>query len=272
MGGETRYEVAAVEAFLQYLIEQQHAGLHFARQEVIHQLEVVFGAQDVQTLAYILIGELSAGEADHLVEDGECISHTAVSLLCDEVERVGFGLITFLLGHPLQVFDGILHAHAHEVIHLATAQNGGQDAMLLGGGQDEYHIRGRFFECLEEGVEGGCGEHVHLVDDENLVLAHLWRNEHLLAKFSHFIHRVVACRIQLLYVHRALFIESLATLALAARITVGQGRKAVDRLGKDACAGGLAHSARSAEQVGMRQFARCDGILERGGQRVLSHD
>ena len=36
--------------------------------------------------------------------------------------------------------------------------------------------------------------------------------------------------------------------------------------------GRLAHTTRSAEQVGMRQLSALDGILQCGGQRLLSYD
>ena len=48
--------------------------------------------------------------------------------------------------------------------------------------------------------------------------------------------------------------------------------QAVDRFGEDACAGGLAHSARPAKEVGVRQLPALDGVLERRGDVALPDD
>ena len=45
----------------------------------------------------------------------------------------------------------------------------------------------------------------------------------------------------------------------------------VDSLGKDAGARGLAHTARAAKQVGMRQLLVLDGRLKGVGESLLTH-
>lgn len=47
---------------------------------------------------------------------------------------------------------------------------------------------------------------------------------------------------------------------------------AVDGLGKNTCARGLAHTAGSAEQVGMSQTVGGHGVFERRGQGLLPHN
>ena len=72
-------------------------------------------------------------------------------------------------------------------------------------------------------------------------------------------------------VERTLFVECLTTLTLSTSLTISGGRHTVDGLGKDACTGGLTHTTRSAEEVGMCQFSALHGILQGGGQRLLSY-
>ena len=79
----------------------------------------------------------------------------------------------------LQVGNGVGDGDTCEIIHLATAENSGQDFVLLGGSQDKNSIRGRLLQGLQEGVERARGEHVHLVDDINGILAYLRRDAHL---------------------------------------------------------------------------------------------
>ena len=63
--------------------------------------------------------------------------------------------------------------------------------MFFGRGQNEFGIRGRFFQSLQESVESCRRKHVNLVDDIDLVLTDLRGNAHLLDKASDVFHRVV---------------------------------------------------------------------------------
>ena len=56
--------------------------------------------------------------------------------------------------------------------------------MLFGSGKDEDSMCWRFFQCLEEGVECRCREHVNLVDDKHLVFPDLRRYAHLFYKLT----------------------------------------------------------------------------------------
>ena len=272
MSGKPGYEVPAVEALLQHLIKEKQAIGNLTREEVIDELEVVLLAEDIQVLADVLVSEVASREADHLVEDGKGIAHTAVGLLRDESKRLGFCLIAFFLGNIHQVVDGVLRGHSLEVIHLAATQDGGKYLVLLGGTEDEDDVGRRFLEGLEESIEGRWREHVHLVDDEDLVLARLRRDEDLLAKLTDIVNGVVAGSIEFMDVHGALLVEGLAALAFATRFPTLLRVEAIDGLRKDTGASGLTHASRPAEEIGMSQFARTDGILQRRSQRALTNN
>ena len=113
---------------------------------------------------------------------------------------------------------------------------------------------------------------MHLVDDEHLVASKLRRDARLLHQRLNVLDAIVGGGIQFEDVERTLLVERLATLALVAGLAVGCGILAVDGLGEDACAGGLAHATWAAEEVGVSQFAALDGILQRRGECFLTHD
>ena len=167
--------------------------------------------------------------------------------------------------------DGVLYRHTLEVVYLATTQDGGQYLVLLGGGKNEDDMCRRFLEGLEEGIEGGRREHVHLVDDKDLVLTHLRRDARLLHQRLDVLHRVVGGGVEFEDVQRTLLIKRLARLTLVASLALGRRVLTVDGLGKDTGTGGLAHASWSAEQIGMSQFAALHSILQRGGQCRLAH-
>ena len=143
--------------------------------------------------------------------------------------------------------------------------------MLLGCGENKDDVSRWFFECFQKCVECSSRKHVHLVDDEHLITSHLWRNASLLHYLLDIFNRVVACGIKFEDIVRPLFAKSAATLALAACLTVGCRIKTVDSFGKNACTCSLTYTARSAEQVGMSQFAALYGITQCCSKCILSH-
>ena len=207
-----------------------------------------------------MIGDIPSCETYHLVKDAQRITHAAISFLGDEVKRFGLGRITFLLGYVSQMVDRVLDGHSREVIHLTTAEDSGRNLMFLRGGQDEDDIGRGLLQCLQKGVEGLCGEHVYLVDDEYLIFPSLRRNANLVANLTDVVDRVVGGGVQLVYVHGTLFLKGAARLACVTGLTVGCRLQAVYCLGKDAGASGLSYTAWTAEQVGVSQFARTYGI------------
>ncbi len=162
-----------------------------------------------------------------------------------------------------QVRRNVGYGNALEVVNLATAQDSGYHLVLLRRGQDEDHIRRRLLQRLQEGIESLRRKHVHLVDDEDAVTPHLRRDVHLVCEVAYVVHAVVGGGVELDDVERGASFYVAACLALAACLAICRGVKAVDGLGEDTRARSLAHPARPAEQVRLRQAPRADGILQR---------
>lgn len=148
-------EMAAFESFGKNFVEGEHDFGDFAVEEVIYQLEVVVMVEDVEVGDGLLISDVSLAKRCHLVEDAEGVSHTSVGLLGDDVEGSRFVGDAFLTGHIFEVPNDVLHGHAVEVVNLAARQDGGQQFVLFGSGEDEDRMSGRFFECLQKCIEGG---------------------------------------------------------------------------------------------------------------------
>ena len=70
-------------------------------------------------------------------------------------------------------------------------------------------------------------------------------------------------------VERTVFVERAARLALVARLA-SNGVETVYRLGEDTRTGGLAHAARSAEEVGVSQLSALDSIFKGRGYMTLT--
>ena len=153
----------------------------------------------------------------------------------------------FLGGYGPQVPDDVRNAYPVEVECLAAGQDGGQDLVLLRGREYENRVCRWFFQGLEEGVEGGSGEHMHLVYDVHAVLSDLRRDLHLVHQALYVVHSVVGCGVKLVDAVRAPFLEGDAGFALAARLHILRRVGAIDGLCEYPGSRGLAHSPRTAE-------------------------
>ena len=197
MLGQTLNQQASIEALIDNRVEQHHNVAHLIIYREVDNLEVVLAIEHIQILYHLIVSDVALTERCSLVEYRERIAHTAISLLSNHCQSLLLVGDTLLLGHMLQVVDGVADGHTLKVVYLATAQNGGQNLMFLGSGQNEYHVCGWLLECLQECVERCCRQHVNLVDDKHLVLAKLGRYAGLLHQRLDVLNRVVGCSIEL---------------------------------------------------------------------------
>ena len=144
--------------------------------------------------------------------------------------------------------------------------------MFPGCGEDELGIGRGFLKGFEEGVEGSSREHVHLVDDVDLVATGLRRDGNLAHKFADVFDTVVRSGVEFENVHGAAIGETAAAFTFAASFSVGGKVGAVDGFGQNAGTGGFADATRTAEKKGLGKLVGADGIFERGGNVLLTHD
>ena len=267
---QARHKGLARKSLREHLVETDEGLGVVALEEQIDHREVGVVVQHVKCLRHSLVLKVGVAERDGLVEHRQRIAHTSVGLLGYEVERLLVELHALLLGDVFKVTHRVLDADAVEVIDLTARENGGYDFVLLGCGEDEDGVARGLLQRLEEGVESLLREHMHLVDDEERVASHLREDAHLLDQSADVVHRVVRGGIQLVDVERASLVEGAARFALVAGLRA-VGTQAVNRLGEDTRAGGLAHAARPAEEVGVRQLTTLDGVFQRRGDALLSH-
>ena len=130
----------------------------------------------------------------------------------------------------------------------------------------------RLFKRLQKCVKCTLREHVHLVNDIDLVFSHLWRYAHLISQRTDIIHRVIGSRIQFVDIIGALLVKSLARLTLIARFVLAGRVQTVDCFCEDAGAGCLAYPSRATEEIGMCQLVADNRILKSGRKRMLSNN
>ena len=167
----------------------------------------------------------------------------------------------FLVGDVGQaVVDG-LAGQAAEIVPLAAGQDGGQDAVGLGGAEDEDDVGGRFLQGLEEGVGSLAGEHVGFVDDVDLAPVLGGLEMDLVADLPDLFNAAIAGRVQFDDVQVAALVDGHADGAPVAGVAFLRVQ-AIDGLGQDSGGGGLAAAAGAAEQVAVADPALHDRLAE----------
>ena len=72
--------------------------------------------------------------------------------------------------------------------------------MRLGSGEDEFDMRRRLFNCFEQSVPCGFGEHVNFVNDIYFVTPRHGQMHNLFREFAHIFSGVAACSVDLYYI------------------------------------------------------------------------
>ena len=116
----------------------------------------------------------------------EAVAHRAVGGAGDQGQRLGRDLD--LLGGGDACRNASISTslrHALEVEALAAAEHGHRHLADLGGGEQELHMRRRLFQRLEQRVERLLRQHVHFVDDVDLVARRHRAIAHALDELAH---------------------------------------------------------------------------------------
>ena len=214
-------------------------------------------------------GHLVSGKGIRLVEVGETVTHGTVGFFGKDVEGFVGGLDAFLFANVAEAAADLVYGQALEVKTLHSAENGLWDLVDFCRRKDENHVGGRFFERLEERVEGACRKHVDFVDDENLVLADDGRVLHAFNHIANVIDARIGCSVDFVNVHRVAAGNILAAIALTARVQRVRAL-AVERTGENSGAGGFAHTTGAGKKECMMKTTALDGVLKSLGDMFLT--
>ena len=271
MGDELDAHLFKVDRVFKHPVDLlQHRG-HIPAQHRVGHREQRIGHRQPRALPHVLEGDfLRAGRAAVLlpgagvgaadIEQRERVAHPALGKAGDEVGSLRLNLDALLLTDPPHPRGDDRGADAPKVKPLAAGEDGGGNLVHLGGGEDEDDVLGRLLHDFEQGVERPDAEHVGLVDDVDAVVDLGGGEVCLLAQLADVVDAVVAGRVDLGDVEHRAVVDALADFAHPAGIAVLLVW-AVDRLGDDLGAGGLAGAARAGEQVGVADAAAGDLLL-----------
>jgi hypothetical protein len=227
-----------------------------------------------------LVVHLRLARRDHRVEPAHRVAQRALALVREQQGRAlgqleadalrVRGLAPLQLEQPVR---DLAQRHAREVEALGARADGLGQLLRVGGGEDEHQVRRRLLQRLQERREGVARELVDLVDDDHAVLAAGRREADLLAQRLHVGDTAVRGAVDLGHVQR----HAGRDLAARGALVAGLGRAAaaqaallaVERLGDQARAAGLADAAGAGEEVGVGNAAALERPGEHGGDVLL---
>ncbi len=111
---------------------------------------------------------------------------------------------------------------------LAAADDRRQNFLGLGRRENEFYVRRRFLQRLEQRIERGGSEHVHFVDNVNFESRLGRRVTRVVAQLAHLLDAVVARAVDLEHVQAIARRDLLAIIAHAAR-SHGRPVNAIER-------------------------------------------
>ena len=115
--------------------------------------------------------------------------------------------------------------------------------MRVRGRQNKDNMAGRFLQGFQKRVEGLRSQHVHFVDDINLVAAINRRKGQLVPQSFDFINAAIGCCIDFKYIHGGAFGNAATIIAHATGIW-SRSVLTVQRLSQNASCAGLARATR----------------------------
>ena len=207
-------------------------------------------------------------EGQQLVEERQRIAHAAIGGLRQQLQRRG------VVGQLLRVED-LRQAGADqwnreplEIELQAARQHRDRELVRIRGGEQEFDVRRRLFERLQQRVEGMCAQHVHLVDQVHLVTAAGRRVLHVVEQLARIVDLGAGGGIDLDEIHAAASLDLATAPALEAGLCA-YAALAVQTLGEDPRHRGLADAARARKQEGVVQAPARERIAERAQHMLL---
>ena len=190
-------------------------------------------------------------EGDHLIEQRLRISHSAFGGPGDGVDRAVVDPHLLGFADELQPLGDQPGRNRQQVEPLAAGDDRRQHLVHFGGREDEFDMRGRLLDRLEQNVPRLLRKHVDFVDDVDLVASVDRLGEHILGQFAHVAGGVAAGGVHLEHVEVALLGDRPAGFTPAAWLPLLR-IKTVHRLGENARERGLADAAGTDEEIGVR--------------------
>ena len=219
--------------------------------------------------ARVGLGHAAAAEGEHLVEQRERVAQAPVGRAREQRDRRRLERDALGAEDMLQPRRDQRRRQALQVELQAARQHRHRQFLRIGGREQELDVRRRFFERLQQRIEGMSRQHVHFVDQVHLEPAPRRQVLHVLEEFARVVDLGARRGVDLDQVHETALVDFPAGAAFAARRRT-HAPFAVERPGEDPRDRRLADAARAREQEGVVDAARIECVDERLAHVLLA--
>ena len=135
----------------------------------------------------------------------------------------------------------------------AARQNGGGQFLWIGGGENKFNVRRRFFQGFQERIKAAFGKHMHFVNQIDFIASFHRRIGHVIKQIARIIHAGARGGIYFNQIGKTSTINFQAMFAAPAGMAAHALFKTIQRFGKDARNRGFAHAAGAGKEIGMME-------------------
>ncbi|EEE38298.1 Dual specificity phosphatase, catalytic domain protein [Rhodobacteraceae bacterium KLH11] len=246
-----------------------------ATQDHVHQVQHPAPVGQPQHGTDLIGAGFSGSVTDRLIQQRGRIARGPFSGAGDQGQRIVSDLHTLAGCDFAQQADHILGFDPAQVKTLAARQNGDRHLPNLGGGEDELHMFGRFFEGFEQRVECAGREHVNFVDDVNLIAGRGRAIADAVDDLADIVHTCAAGGVHLHHIDMAPFHDGFAMFA----DTTGFGGRAAVAIRPDTVhafcdnprGGGFTGAADAGHDKGLCDSVRLERVFQGAYHGILTN-
>ena len=217
--------------------------------------------------------DLPCPMGDGLIQQRQGITGRAFTCARDHLQGIIFDGDIFLLTQAAHIGRHLGGVDAAQIKALAAGENRNGHFANFGGRENEFHMFGRLLECFQQTIEGCCREHMHLIDDVDLVAG----TDRLIARrfddLSDIVDRGVGSGVHFHDVDMAAFHDGLTMAAhflhIDGRGVDFTGDLIIERSSENTGGGRLAHTANPGQHIGLSDAARRESIGKGPDHRPL---
>ena len=250
-----------------------HFSQHFRCTAARHdfgQFEQSTAVHGAQHAGYLVLVDIAFAERNRLVGQTEGVTHTALCRPAQLPQRRHFVLNAFSVQNGFQIANNALRRHVLETELQTTRQHSDRQLLRIGGCQQEFDVLWRLFQRFQQGVEAVGREHVHFVDQVNLVAASRRCVLDVVEQFAGVLNLGTGGSIHFDQINKTAF-GNLTTGRTFATRTRANALFAVEALGKNSGNGGFTDPTGTGKQIGMVQTLLVKGVDQRSQDVLLAN-
>ena len=229
-----------------------------------------------QHLPYLTGIDVTATMGNRLIQQRQAVTRRALARTGDQRQRIIGNINRFGIGNAPQQANELGLLDAAQVKALAAGQHRHRDLADFRGGENELHMLRRLFQRLQQAVEGRVGEHVHFVDDVDLVARRSRAVTRCVRDLADIVDAGVRGGVHLDHIDMTAFHDGAAMGALAGelhrRALHLAGDLIVEAARQNTGRGRLADTAHAGQHPGLRNAPRCKGVFQRLDHRLLADE